>query len=391
MRDCPRVSLDLAIDQFDYSARIGRAAAALSSAGYDALVITHLPNLLYLSGLETSSAAGLLTSEGRLYLVTDFRYSAAVAGQAAHVGARLVPVVAESGAWATAAAERVAAEAVQVLAVEGDSVTLAAARRLEAACREHGWTGDVAATGGIVETLRRVKEPAELAVMREAAARLSDVARAVIRDGCLDVGRSEHEVAAGVDNRMRRAGFSRPAFETMVASGPNSAHPHARPTSRRLEAGDPVVLDFGGVFRRYCVDLTRTFCVGVASSALDRMFEAVFTAHAAACAAVRPGASGHEVDAAARDVLTDAGYGDAFGHATGHGLGLEVHEAPRLGKRRPGAEPEPVLEAGVVCTIEPGAYVPGVGGIRLEDDVAVTSAGHELLTDVPPGWPADSR
>jgi Xaa-Pro aminopeptidase len=385
------VSLDPEVDRFDYGARIERAAAATTAAGYDALVITHLPNLLYLSGLESSSAAGLLTSEGRLYLITDFRYSAAVTGRAAQVGARLVPVVAESGAWAPAAAERVAADGVRALAVEGDSVTLAASRRLEAACHERGWTGELATTGGIVEMLRRVKDPAELVVLRDAAARLSDVARAVIRDGCVAVGRSEHEVAADVDHRMRWAGFSRPAFETMVASGPNSAYPHARPTSRRLEAGDPVVLDFGGVFRRYCVDLTRTFCLGVASAALDRMFEAVFTAHAAACAAVRPGASGHRVDAAARDVLTAAGYGEAFGHATGHGLGLEVHEAPRLGKRRPGAEPEPELEAGVVCTIEPGAYVPGVGGIRLEDDVAVTPAGHELLTDVPPGWSADSR
>ena len=231
-----------------------------------------------------------------------------------------------------------------------------------------------------------MKDADELAILREAGARLSEVATAILDDQVVAVGRREVDVAAEVDHRMRRAGFSRPAFDTIVASGPNSALPHARPTGRRIEAGDPVVLDFGGVFRRYCVDLTRTLCPGGASPTLDRMHAAVADAQRQALSAVGPGVDPAAVDAAARETLARAGLGDAFGHSTGHGLGLEIHEAPRLGQRRPGAAPDAPLDPGVVCTIEPGAYVVGTGGIRIEDDVAVTATGHERLTDVPLGW-----
>jgi Xaa-Pro aminopeptidase len=375
---------------FDYAGRIRRAADLVRGAGADALVVTHLPNLLYLSGLDASSAVGLLLADARLYLLTDFRYSAAVARQAAHVGDLIVPIVLDSATWAPAVAARIAAEGVRGVMVEPESLTFGAAQRFEAACRDAGWQGGLTGGPGVVEGLRRVKDQAELGILREAGTRLSAVARGLLADRCVAAGRTEQEVAADVDHRMRLAGFSRPAFDTIVASGPNSALPHARPTRRRLAAGEPVVLDFGGVFHRYCVDLTRTLCVeGVAASAaLDRMFVAVASAHAAALQALQPGADTHAVDAAAREVLEAAGLGPAFGHGTGHGLGLEVHEAPRIGKRRPDAGPEPRLTPGVVCTIEPGAYVPHVGGIRIEDDAAVTAAGHELLTDVPLGWPS---
>jgi Xaa-Pro aminopeptidase len=270
--------------------------------------------------------------------------------------------------------------------VEGDSLTLAAARGLEQAAQAAGHGMTLALAPGVIEALRRVKDADELAVLREAGARLSDVARRLLADAVLSPGRSEIEVAAEVDHRLRQAGFSRPAFETIVASGPNSALPHARPTSRRLEEGDPVVLDFGGVFRRYCVDLTRTLCLGRASPTLERMHTAVVEAQRAAMAAVGPDVDPAAVDAAARTTLAAAGLADAFGHGTGHGLGLEVHEAPRIGQSRPGSAQEALLEPGVVCTIEPGVYVVGTGGIRIEDDVAVTATGHERLTDVPLGW-----
>jgi Xaa-Pro aminopeptidase len=195
-------------------------------------------------------------------------------------------------------------------------------------------------------------------------------------------GLTEKEIAGRIEEAMRQAGFSRPAFDTIVASGPNSALPHASPTDRVLETGDPTVLDFGGVYSGYCVDLTRTVQLGGISGDMARLFEAVAEAQTAAIAAVRPGIRPSEVDRAARTVLERHGLGEAFGHGTGHGLGLEIHEEPRVGRAQANLPDDP-LEPGVVITVEPGAYVPGTGGVRIEDDVLVTSDGCEVLTDVP--------
>jgi Xaa-Pro aminopeptidase len=235
-------------------------------------------------------------------------------------------------------------------------------------------------TERVIERQRVVKDRFEVEILREAARRLSGVAgrlRSFVAEG-----RSELEVAADIDAALRAAGFERPAFETIVASGPNSARPHARPGPRTLAAGDGVVLDFGGVYDGYCVDLTRTLQVGAAGPELLRLAQAVREAHAAAIAAVRPGMLPSEIDRAARDVLVQHGLGEAFGHGTGHGLGLEVHEDPRISKL-PGALPNGPVVPGMVFTIEPGAYVEGIGGVRIEDDVLVTEHGCEVLTDVP--------
>jgi Xaa-Pro aminopeptidase len=223
-----------------------------------------------------------------------------------------------------------------------------------------------------------VKDEGEIATLREAGRRLSQVARTARE--WLVPGRSEREVAAGIDRRLRDAGFERTAFETIVASGPNGALPHARPTARRLAVGDGVVLDFGGVYDGYCVDLTRTLHIGPMPPQFRRLFEAVRDAQAAAIAVVKPGVSAADIDREARQVLERRGLGEAFGHGTGHGLGLEVHEAPRISSA---ASHEERVVPGMVFTIEPGAYVPGVGGVRIEDDILVTGDGCELLTDVP--------
>jgi Xaa-Pro aminopeptidase len=235
-------------------------------------------------------------------------------------------------------------------------------------------------TDRLIERRRAVKDRAEIATLRSAAGLLSRVARQV--PAFVSPGRSELQVAADIDAAIRAAGFERPAFETIVASGPNSARPHARPGSRLLADGDGVVLDFGGVYDGYCVDLTRTLHVGAATPALRRLAAAVREAHAAAIAAVRPGVRPSEIDAAARGVLSAHGLGEAFGHGTGHGLGLEVHEDPRISKL-PGALPDDPVVPGMIFTIEPGAYVEGLGGVRIEDDVLVTTDGCEVLTDVP--------
>lgn len=381
------------VPAFDFRARLAQAAAALVQAGADALVVSHLPNLRYLSGLDATAGTGLLTADGRLFLLVDPRYEAAAADRAAEVGTDRLTVVRTADLPAPAwLARHCVTSGIARLALESRVLTLYDARALQAALTGALWAGQPIETPlDVVESLRRVKDAAELAILREAGIRLSEAARGVLADGVACIGRTEAEVAADIDARLRSVGFSRPAFDTIVASGPRSALPHARPTVRRLDAGDVVVLDFGGVYGGYCVDLTRTICLGHPSPEVDRQYHAVLAAQQAGCTAVRPGATPADVDRAARDVLEAAGLGEAFGHGTGHGLGLEVHEAPRLARPRPEDAGQPPLEAGVVCTIEPGAYVTGRAGIRIEDDVVVTTDGHELITDVPLGWPTAHR
>lgn len=374
---------------FDFRSRLARAAASLVRAGADGLVISHLPNLRYLTGLEATAGVGLLTADGRLHLLVDPRYEAAAGARAAEVGSDLIVPVRTADLQASAwLARHCVGQGLRQLVLESRVLPLHDARLLGQALASAGWTGALVETPlDLVEGLRRVKDATELAFLREGGLRLSDAARGILADGVARAGCTELEVAAEIDARVRAVGFSRAAFDTIVASGVRSALPHARPTGRRLEAGDVVVLDFGGVYGGYCVDLTRTVCLGHPSSEVDRQYHAVRAAQQAGCAAVRPGASPADVDRAARDVLDAAGLGEAFGHGTGHGLGLEVHEAPRLARPRPEDAAQPSLEAGVACTIEPGAYVTDRAGIRIEDDVVVTTDGHERITDVPLAWP----
>ena len=211
---------------------------------------------------------------------------------------------------------------------------------------------------------------------------MSAVARAL--PGEIRPGRSEREVSRAVESRLYDAGFIKPAFDTIVASGPNAALPHASPGERRLSEGDLVVLDFGGVYDSYCVDLTRTVSVGKASDRARDVYKAVLEAHDRAIAHVAPGRSRFAIDAAARDTLGRYGLAEAFGHGTGHGLGIEVHEDPRITRPRAGDEQTGAnaVASGMVFTIEPGAYLPGWGGVRIEDDVLVTEGGVEVLTNV---------
>jgi Xaa-Pro aminopeptidase len=258
---------------------------------------------------------------------------------------------------------------------EAEHVTVATLAAWRKAAPAIEWTS----TERLVASRRAIKDPLEIDLLRESCRRLAGVARRLpelAREGLTEV-----EVARAVDHALERAGFDAPAFPTIVASGPNSAVPHARPTDRRLVGGDLVLLDFGGRLDGYCGDLTRMAAVGQAGPEVRSLFEAVREAQAAAIAAVRPGQEASAVDTAAREVLERHGFGDAVLHATGHGLGLELHEAPRIA--RPDPHHTDRLESGMVCTIEPGAYVEGLGGVRLEDDVLVTADACEVLTDVP--------
>ncbi|HXG56963.1 MAG TPA: Xaa-Pro peptidase family protein [Vicinamibacterales bacterium] len=358
--------------------RIARLRADLQSLDLDTLVVTHPPNIRYLTGLSASAGAAVV-SLGGCTLIVDSRYldaARSVTRGRPDVSVRL----ASRGIDATVAEDVLASGATRV-GVEGAHLPVARYNRLSAAIAAGARgtvAGALAPTERLVERRRAVKDAEELLTIREAGRRLSDVARRARQ--FLQPGRTEQAAAAMVDAALREGGFERPAFDTIVASGPNSARPHARPTSRVLGDGEGVVLDFGGVYDGYCVDLTRTLHMGVPSAEFRRVFDAVREAHSAAIAAVQPGALATDIDGAARRVLERHGLLEAFGHGTGHGLGLEVHEDPRISPLAPADER---VTAGMVFTIEPGAYVPGIGGVRIEDDVLVVDGGCELLTNVP--------
>jgi Xaa-Pro aminopeptidase len=354
-----------------------------AARGLHALVVTSLPNVLYLTNFTGSAAIAVLTAD-RLHFLTDFRYITAVndaRGSAQECPALELAVV--DGSYDGTLARVLASLPVDRIGFEASHLTVSRHRWLAAALARDAASHELVPTEAIVERVRVRKDEHEIATLREAARRLSLVARHVLRD--VQRGRTEREVAHAIDARLIEAGFTKPAFDTIVASGPNAALPHARPGERTLTEGDLVVLDFGGIYDSYCVDLTRTVSVGPASGRTREVYDAVREAHDRAIAAVAPGRSRFDIDAAARDTLGKYGLAEAFGHGTGHGLGIEVHEDPRISRRRPDLDVNIVDEAvaaGMVFTIEPGAYLPGWGGVRIEDDVLVTEQGVEVLTDV---------
>jgi len=354
----------------------------LASRGLDVLVITSLPNILYLTNFTGSSAIVVLTAD-RLLFVTDFRY-VTVLGEARGTAHECpgIEIVTVEGSYDATLAQLLTDQSWRRIGFEAAHLTVDRYRWLAAALAADGpKDAELVATERLVERARVVKDPYEVATLREAARRLSLVAAAapaeVVR------GLSERDVALAIDRRVRQAGFERPAFDTIVASGPNAALPHARPGERTITEGDLVVLDFGGVYASYCVDLTRTVSVGRAGGRAREVHAAVREARDRAIAAIAPGRSRFEIDAAARDVLIGHGLGEAFGHGTGHGLGIEVHEDPRISRKRPDVDAgDEAVAAGMIFTIEPGAYLPGWGGVRIEDDVLVTDTGVEVLTHV---------
>jgi Xaa-Pro aminopeptidase len=354
-------------------ARLARVRDDLRAAQAGAVAITNLINLRYLSGFAGTAGAAVVTPE-RCHLLVDFRYVAA-AREAVADGPVELEIV--EGSFDDALIALLRRSGAGRIAIEAASMTVARFNRLAKALEP---AAVLVPTDRLIERRRAVKDGVEIATLREAARRLSGVARQV--RSFLREGRAEREIAADVDAAIREVGFERPAFDTIVASGENGARPHARPGTRTIRPGDGVVLDFGGVYDGYCVDLTRTLQIGVPGAEFRRIARAVEEAHAAAIAAVRPGARPSEIDAAARETLARHGLAEAFGHGTGHGLGLEVHEEPRISKL-PGALPDEPVVPGMVFTVEPGAYVDGLGGVRIEDDVLVVDGGCEVLTDVP--------
>ena len=365
------------------AARHTKLRHALAGADLDGFIVTHLPNVFYLTNVLGTAGIAVVTRD-RLYLILDFRYvSAAQAIWETPHGcpeAEIVPVERTYDETLVALVKRLQPKR---LGLEGSQVPVNRANQLT---RSIGPAVEIVLTESVVERLRVVKDAHEIEMLRGGARLLSPVAVDIMGDA--KPGMTERELAAKIDWRIKSAGFERCSFETIVASGPNAALPHAHPGDRRLGDGDLVVLDFGGVYGGYCVDLTRTVALGEPDAEMARVYGAVLEAQKAAIAAVKPGVRAGDIDAAARSTLARHGLAEAFGHSTGHGLGVEIHETPRIGPRREAAgdapaPPDDAIEPGMVFTIEPGAYLPGWGGVRIEDDVLVTSDGVEVLTNVP--------
>jgi Xaa-Pro aminopeptidase len=360
--------------------RHARIRESLETLNLDALIVTPPTNIRYLSN-HGGTAGILVITRDAVHLLIDFRYHEAVrALQASPSSCPDFRMWEVPASYEEALIACLAEIGVTMVGFEAAHVTVARHEWWRETIAGRGLDITLRSTERLVEQARMIKDASEIAILRDAAARLEQVVPAVFT--AVRAGVTERSVAAAIEASMREAGYERMAFDTIVASGPHSAMPHYRAGTRTLAAGDLLVLDFGGVLDGYCCDLTRTVSIGPPSREARRVYDAVRDAHAAAVAAVRPGVDASAVDAAARDLLTDRGLGEAFGHGTGHGLGLDVHEEPRIAKPR--ADMPPVaLAAGMVFTIEPGAYLPGFGGVRIEDDVLVTDGGCELLTSVP--------
>jgi Xaa-Pro aminopeptidase len=355
-----------ALPPMDVSTRADRLRDRLGTAGCDALLVTKLVNIRYLTGFTGSAALVLLTPD-ELVFVTDGRYRDQASDQlaAAGVRARIEVSNTEQRTILTSSSASVAR-----LGLEAEDVSWAQQQRYATDWFPHA---EVVATTDLVDDLRLVKDAGELARI-EAAALIADHALATVRPLLL-AGIAEEEFALELDTTIRRLGAAGNSFETIVASGPNGAKPHARPSPRQVAPGDLVVIDFGALVDGYCSDMTRTIMVGDPSAEQQRMLDVVKAAQQAGVDAVRAGTDVKAVDAACRAVIDDAGWGDAFLHATGHGVGLEIHERPRVA-----ATGDATLAAGQVVTVEPGVYLPQHGGVRIEDTVVVTADGCRPLT-----------
>ncbi len=350
----------------DVAGRLDRLRAALATAGCDALLVNALVHVRYLTGF-TGSAGVLLVRPDDAVLVTDGRYGEQAADQMARAGVAAALEVASADQREVLAA---AVAGIGSLGLEADHVTWAQERTY----RAEWFPGtDLVATTGLVEELRAVKDDGELARL-EAAAGIADDALAALRHRLAERP-TEREFALELDTEMRHRGADGPSFDTIVASGPNGARPHARPSNRIITDGDLVVIDFGALVDGYHSDMTRTVIVGEPSVVQQRMLDVVAAAQQAGVDAVQAGVAARDVDRACREVIEDAGWGDAFLHGTGHGVGLEIHERPRVGSTS-----DATLRPANVVTVEPGVYLPDHGGVRVEDTVVVTGDGCRRLT-----------
>jgi len=348
-----------------FARRLDVLRSELPAEGLDGLLLSKLSNVRYLSGFTGSSGRLLMLPE-RSVLFTDFRYEEQASGEVDPV---IEVRISRNGLLEEVAAFLDERGLSGRLGFEPESVTVRDRHELGELCDRVTW--ETAPTW--VESQRVRKDPQEIEAI-ESAARIGEAALQEVLTSVAE-GVTERTLAAELDYRLRLAGSGPPAFETIVAAGPRSALPHAQPADRALLKGDLVLFDFGATVGGYCSDMTRTFVLGAAADWQRELHQAVAAAQEAAIAVIAAGVAARDVDGAAREVLRSAGMAERFGHGTGHGIGLEVHEAPRIHRRS-----EDALEAGSVVTVEPGVYLPGRGGVRIEDDVVVEETGARTLT-----------
>jgi len=348
------------------SARAERVEAALAEAGVDLLLVTNLTNVRYLTGFTGSNGMAVV-GRGMRRFITDFRYVTQAEREVPDFERERAPqdfLTALNDGWPDGALR---------LGFDDEHVSVKQRARLGEIVPDRV---ELVAAGGVVEGQRARKDPGELDRIRSAAELADAALQAVLERGV--VGRTEADVALDLEFEMRRGGAEALAFPPIVAAGEHGALPHAEPRAVPIARDTLLTVDWGAQLDGYCSDCTRTFATGELPEDLAALYATVLEAQEAALAAVRPGPAGREVDAVARDIIDAAGHGDHFGHGLGHGVGLEVHERPRLSKT--GDAP---LERGNVVTVEPGIYVPGRSGARIEDLVAVTADGHDVFSTLP--------
>ena len=347
--------------------RLANLRSQLAQNSLDAVIISQAENRRYLSGF-TGSAGFLIVSQGKAFLATDFRYIEQAQAQAPDF--EIVRIKGDYAEWLPRLLSGIGATK---LGFEARDVSFSTYRDLTKAVSETKQETNFIPTDNLVESLRAVKDDEELKHLEKAAA-LADAALAEVVPG-VQPGISEKELAWRIESYLRRNGSEPMPFELIVASGPNSALPHARPTDKAIAAGEPVVIDIGAKVNGYCSDITRTICLGAEDTTFRRIYDIVLGAQLTAIATLQAGTSGEQADRLARAVIEQANYGDAFGHGLGHGVGLAPHEMPRLGTKS-----ADILTDGMAFTVEPGIYLSGWGGVRIEDTVVLENGKVRTLT-----------
>jgi Xaa-Pro aminopeptidase len=351
-----------------YEARRERLRRAVKKAGVDALLVTSFTNVTYLTGFTGEDSYLLLRADGEVVL-SDPRYTTQLGEECPGLDLHIRP---PGGSMIQAVAKVLKSANIRRLGIEADSMSVGVRDQIAAERPKL----EIVPTSALVETLRQIKDKGEISQIRRAVW-YAEKAFAVLR-ATLRAEKTERQVANELEHQMRLFGAKSSSFSSIVGVGPRAALPHATPTERQVGESDFILVDWGANGGLYNSDLTRVLVTGRISPKFERIYGVVLDAQTQAIAAIRPGATAEDVDKKARSAIARAGLGRYFGHGLGHGLGLEIHEAPRLA-----ANSQAVLKPGMVVTVEPGVYLPGWGGVRIEDDVLVTRAGHEVLTNVP--------
>ncbi len=352
------------------AARVERVRAALQAAKAEALLVTAFADVSWLTGFEGDDSHVLITPE-RILLISDSRYEEQISREAPWI-----PVVMRKKAILEEVSKQIRRLKIRRLGVQAESMTLKAKKDLEKFLKSAKSKLKFQPLADLIVKLRHIKDAQEIAIMEEAI-RIAEGGYLAMK-GAIKPGMTENQIAGLLGFEMRQRGALNSSFDTIIAAGKNGSLPHYRPGDVPFQTNSSLLVDWGARYRGYCSDLTRVVWLGTVPPPIKKIYSIVLEAQLAAIAAIKPGAHGKKVDKAARDVITKAGFGKQFGHGTGHGVGRDIHEAISLSRFS-----TTVLEPGMIITVEPGIYLPGIGGVRIEDDILVTPTGHRVLSSLP--------